>query len=47
MIIFTIICLVIIAVLLIVCYAIMAIAEDADARAEEMYKRWRKDRRRL
>ena len=47
MIIFTIICLIIIALLLIVCYAIMAIAEDADARAEEMYKRWKRDRRRL
>lgn len=46
MIIFTIICLIIIAVLLLVCYAIMAIAEKADARADAMYEKWKKEKRR-
>ena len=42
MIIFTIICLVVIAVLLIVCYALLAITAEADARADAMYERWKK-----
>ena len=40
---FKIVALVIIALLLVMDYALMVIAHDADERAEEMYKRWKSE----
>lgn len=41
---FKIVALVIIALLLVMDYALMVIAHDADEQAEEMYKRWKDER---
>lgn len=49
MIIFTIICLIVITVLLLVCYALLAISAEEDIKSERMYEEWKngrnKDRR--
>lgn len=41
MIVFAIMCAVVIALLLVLCYALFAISAEADAKAEKMYKEWR------
>ena len=42
--IFKIIALMIITILLVLDYALVVIAHDADERAEEMYRRWKSER---
>lgn len=43
--IFKIIALVIITLLLVLDYALLVIAHEADERAEEMYRKWKEDKR--
>lgn len=42
MIIFTLICAVVIAMLLVLCYALMAIASEADYKAQKMHDEWKR-----